>query len=140
MRLVASGAMAAAAGGLYACVLLMVTPDSVFGVLVSAQALVVTLFGGVATVWGPVIGAAILIPLAETLNARLGNIIPGIQGVVYGVAVIGIMLAAPEGMFWTVRDWFVRPVAPRAAGASPRNESGGRSRRRHPSLPPGALL
>jgi ABC-type branched-subunit amino acid transport system ATPase component/ABC-type branched-subunit amino acid transport system permease subunit len=102
--LVASGAMAAAAGGLYACVLLVVTPDSVFGVLVSAQALVVTLFGGVATVWGPVIGAAILIPLAETLNARLGNIIPGIQGVVYGAAIISIMLIAPQGLFWTVRD------------------------------------
>ena len=37
-----------AAGGLYACVLLVVTPDAVFGVLVSAQALIVTLFGGVA--------------------------------------------------------------------------------------------
>jgi ABC-type branched-subunit amino acid transport system ATPase component/ABC-type branched-subunit amino acid transport system permease subunit len=110
--IVASGAIAAAAGGLYACVLLVVTPDSVFGVLVSAQALVVTLFGGVATVWGPAIGAAILIPLAEMLNAKLGNIIPGIQGVVYGVAIIAIMLAAPEGLFWTVRDrFFRRPAA-----------------------------
>ena len=53
------------AGGLYACVLLVVTPDSVFGMLVSAQAVVVTLFGGVAAVWGPIIGAAILVPLAE---------------------------------------------------------------------------
>jgi ABC-type branched-subunit amino acid transport system ATPase component/ABC-type branched-subunit amino acid transport system permease subunit len=106
--IVASGALSAAAGGLYACVLLVVTPDSVFGVLVSAQALVVTLFGGVATVWGPAIGAAILIPLAETLNAKLGNIIPGIQGVVYGVAIIAIMLMAPEGLFWTVRDRFFR--------------------------------
>ncbi len=119
--LVASGAISAAAGGLYACVLLVVTPDSVFGVIVSAQALVVTLFGGVATVWGPAIGAAILIPLAETLNARLGNIIPGIQGVVYGGAIIAIMLAAPEGLFWTVRDRFFRrpaaaPAMPRAAG------------------------
>jgi ABC-type branched-subunit amino acid transport system ATPase component/ABC-type branched-subunit amino acid transport system permease subunit len=109
--IVASGALSAAAGGLYACVLLVVTPDSVFGVLVSAQALVVTLFGGVATVWGPAIGAAILIPLAETLNAKLGNIIPGIQGVVYGVAIIAIMLMAPEGLFWTVRDRFFRRAA-----------------------------
>ena len=106
--LVASGAIAAAAGGLYACVLLVVTPDSVFGVLVSAQALVVTLFGGVGTVWGPAIGAAVLIPLAETLNARLGNIIPGIQGVVYGGAIIAIMLSAPEGLFWEFRDRFFR--------------------------------
>ena len=102
--LVVSGMIAAAAGGFYACVLLVVTPDSVFGMLVSAQAVVVTLFGGVASVWGPVIGAAILVPLAETLNAELGNILPGIQGVVYGVAIIGIMLASPDGLFWTIRD------------------------------------
>ncbi|HYZ23796.1 MAG TPA: branched-chain amino acid ABC transporter ATP-binding protein/permease, partial [Rhodopila sp.] len=110
--LVVSGMIAAAAGGLYACVLLVVTPDSVFGMLVSAQAVVVTLFGGVASVWGPVIGAAILVPLAESLNAELGNILPGIQGVVYGVAIIAIMLAAPDGLFWTVRDRLVRRAVP----------------------------
>ncbi len=115
--LVASGAIAAAAGGLYACVLLVVTPDAVFNVVVSAQALVLTLFGGVGTVWGPVIGAAVLIPLAETLNAKLGSIIPGIQGVVYGIAIIGIMLAAPEGLFWTFRDRFFRPAPPPPAPA-----------------------
>jgi branched-chain amino acid transport system permease protein len=110
--LMVSGAIAAAAGGLYACVLLVVTPDSVFGMLVSAQPVVVALFGGIASVWGPVIGAAILVPLAESLNAELGNIIPGIQGVVYGAAMIAIMLAAPDGLFWTIRDrWFRRPSA-----------------------------
>ena len=46
-----------AAGGFYAVVLLVVTPPTVFGMLTSAQALIVTLFGGVATVWGPVVGA-----------------------------------------------------------------------------------
>ena len=111
--LATSGMIASAAGGLYACVLLVVTPDSVFGMLVSAQAVVVTLFGGVASVWGPVIGAAILVPLAESLNAELGNVLPGIQGVVYGAAIIGIMLAAPDGLYWTVRDrWFRRALPP----------------------------
>ena len=116
--LVVSGMIAAAAGGFYACVLLVVTPDSVFGMLVSAQAVVVTLFGGVASVWGPVIGAAILVPLAESLNAELGNILPGIQGVVYGVAIIGIMLAAPDGLFWTIRDRFFKPKPPAPLPAS----------------------
>jgi ABC-type branched-subunit amino acid transport system ATPase component/ABC-type branched-subunit amino acid transport system permease subunit len=110
--LVVSGMIAAAAGGFYACVLLVVTPDSVFGMLVSAQAVVVTLFGGVASIWGPVIGAAVLVPLAESLNAELGNYLPGIQGVVYGIAIIGIMLAAPDGLFWTIRDRFFRPRPP----------------------------
>ena len=109
--LVVSGMIAASAGGFYACVLLVVTPDSVFGMLVSAQAVVVTLFGGVASIWGPVIGAAILVPLAESLNAEIGNYLPGIQGVVYGFAIIGIMLVSPDGLFWTLRDRFFTPKA-----------------------------
>jgi branched-chain amino acid transport system permease protein len=125
--LVVSGMMAAGAGGFYARVLLVVTPDSVFGMLVSAQAVVVTLFGGVASAWGPVIGAAILVPLAETLQAELGTYLPGIQGVVYGVAIIAIMLLSPDGLFWTIRDrWFrqtapdpIPDVAPRSTSARP---------------------
>ncbi|HET6196814.1 MAG TPA: branched-chain amino acid ABC transporter ATP-binding protein/permease, partial [Acetobacteraceae bacterium] len=121
--LITSGSIAAAAGGLYACVLLVVTPDSVFGLLVSAQPVVVTLFGGVVSIWGPLIGAAVLVPLAESLNAQLGNIIPGIQGVVYGAAIIGIILAAPDGLYWTIRDrWFRRaalPAPPPAIPAAP---------------------
>jgi ABC-type branched-subunit amino acid transport system ATPase component/ABC-type branched-subunit amino acid transport system permease subunit len=110
--LVVSGMMGAVAGGFYARVLLVVTPDSVFGMLVSAQAVVVTLFGGVASVWGPVIGAAILVPLAETLQAELGTYLPGIQGVVYGVAIIAVMLLSPDGLFWTIRDRWLRREAP----------------------------
>jgi ABC-type branched-subunit amino acid transport system ATPase component/ABC-type branched-subunit amino acid transport system permease subunit len=111
--LIVSGMIAAVVGGFYARVLLVITPDSVFGMLVSAQAVVVTLFGGIASVWGPLIGAAILVPLAETLQAELGTYLPGIQGVVYGIAIIAIMLLSPDGLFWTLRDrWFRRTVAP----------------------------
>src|SRR5690606_31236240 len=99
-----SGAMAGTVGGFYAVVLLIVTPPAVFGMLVSAQALVVAMFGGVGTVWGPVIGAATLVPLADILHAELGHIIPGIQGVIYGLAIIAVVMVAPEGVFWRVRD------------------------------------
>jgi branched-chain amino acid transport system permease protein len=101
-----SGAIAGLVGAFYAVVLLVVTPVSVFGMLVSAQALTVTLFGGVGTVWGPVIGSAILIPLAEVLHAELGHIVPGIQGVVYGLAIVILILVAPEGIFWKARDFW----------------------------------
>ena len=114
-----SGAVAAAAGGLYAVVLLVVTPESVFGVLTSAQALTIALFGGVGILWGPLIGAVILIPLSETLQAHLGDVIPGIQGVVYGIAIILVVLLAPEGVFWRVRDRFQRPYAPDTVPAAP---------------------
>jgi ABC-type branched-subunit amino acid transport system permease subunit len=99
---------------IYAVVLLVVTPQSVFGMLVSAQALTVAMFGGVGTVWGPVIGSVILIPLAETLNAEAGSRFPGIQGVIYGLAIICVILLAPEGLFWKVRDFLrKRSAAPR---------------------------
>jgi ABC-type branched-subunit amino acid transport system ATPase component/ABC-type branched-subunit amino acid transport system permease subunit len=123
--IVLSGAIAAAAGGLYAVVLLVVTPDSVFGMLTSAQALIVTLFGGVGTLWGPVIGAAILVPVSEALQATLGDVLPGIQGVVFGAAIIIVILLAPEGIFWRVRDRLARRAplrmgAPAAAASLPR--------------------
>ena len=122
-----SGAIAAAVGAFYAVVLLVVTPVSVFGMLVSAQALVVTMFGGVGTVWGAVIGSAILIPVAEILHSELGAKLPGIQGVIYGAAVVTIILVAPEGLYWKVRDKLMRgrtapaPVlsAPHAAAGIP---------------------
>jgi branched-chain amino acid transport system permease protein len=110
-----SGAIAGAVGGFYAVVLLVVTPQSVFGMLVSAQALTVAMFGGVGTVWGPVIGSVILIPLAETLNAEAGSRFPGIQGVIYGLAIICVILLAPEGLFWKVRDFLRKRSAPAAA-------------------------
>ena len=103
-----SGALAGAAGGFYAVVLLVVTPPAVFGMLVSAQALIVAMFGGVGTLWGPVIGALVLVPLSEILHAQLGDVIPGIQGVVYGVAIVAVILLAPEGVYWKVKDMAAR--------------------------------
>ena len=121
LALMLSGAIAAIAGGLYGVVLLVITPETVFGMLVSAQALILALFGGVGSLWGPVIGAMLLVPLAEGLNAELGDVLPGIQGVVYGIAIIMIILWAPEGVYWRVLDRFSRrapaPSTPETAVA-----------------------
>ncbi len=116
--IVLSGAMAAAIGGFYAVVQLVVTPLSVFGVLVSAQALIVAMFGGVGTVWGPVIGAMTLVPLSAWLDAEFAERLPGIQGVIYGVAIVAVVMLAPEGLFWKVRD-IVRRRGAGAAAAKP---------------------
>jgi len=121
LAIMLSAAMAAAAGGLYAVVLLVVTPQTMFGVPASAQALIVALFGGVGVYWGPVIGAAILVPLAETLHAELGHIVPGIQGVVYGLAIIAIVLLAPDGIYWRIRDRFAARRKPAGLTAMPKS-------------------
>lgn len=112
-----SAALAGAAGGFYAVVLLVVTPLAVFGMLVSAQALIFAMFGGVGTLWGPVLGAFILVPLSEILYARYAADFPGIQGVIYGVAIIVVILFAPEGLLWKLRSLF-RPEQFRMLGAT----------------------
>ena len=117
-----SAAIAGAAGGLYVVVLGVVTPAGVFGLLTSAQALVVTLFGGVGALWGPVVGALVLIPLSELLYALLGSHVPGIQGAIFGLAIIASVLLAPEGILWRISDMFERgrpSLAPPPAPAPP---------------------
>jgi branched-chain amino acid transport system ATP-binding protein/branched-chain amino acid transport system permease protein len=116
-----SAAPAAVIGAIYAhAILFVVTPDAVFGVLVIVQTLVVCLVGGVGSKWGPLIGSVIMVPLSETLDATVGDQLPGIQGVVYGGALMLVMLFAPEGIYWRLRG--LRPTRRAAApvAAAPR--------------------
>ena len=100
-----SAAPAAVVGAVYAhAILFIVTPDAVFGVLVIVQTLTVCLVGGTGTLWGPLIGAALMVPASELLDTTLGDRLPGIQGVVYGVVLVVIMTYAPEGLYWRVRQ------------------------------------
>ena len=122
-----SAAPAALVGAVYAhAILFVVTPEAVFGVLVIVQTLTVCLVGGAGTLWGPLIGAAIMIPASEILDATVGDRLPGIQGVVYGAALVLVMMFAPEGLFWRARvgrtartTGSLRAAPPGAAIASP---------------------
>ncbi len=134
LALIVSGAIAGVAGGLYAVVLVIVTPHSVFGMLVSAQALIFTMFGGVGWVAGPVLGALVLLPLGEMLTATIGSSLPGIQGVIYGIAIILVVTVAPQGLIpWVAGRWKRRsssrhvPAPPDTRGAivsADRNQAG----------------
>jgi branched-chain amino acid transport system permease protein len=100
-----SAAPAAVAGAVYIhAILFIVTPEAVFGLLVISQTLVVCLVGGTGTLWGPLIGAAIMVPVSEVLDATVGDQLPGIQGVVYGGALVLFMMYAPEGLYWRIRE------------------------------------
>jgi branched-chain amino acid transport system permease protein len=115
---VLSAAPAAVVGAVYIhAILFIVTPDAVFGLLVVSQTLVVALVGGIGTLWGPLIGAAVMVPISEVLDSTVGDRLPGIQGVVYGGALILIMLYAPEGLYWRVRQ-ALRARAERGAAAT----------------------
>src|SRR5256712_11245008 len=113
-----SAAPAAVVGAVYIhAILFIVTPEAVFGLLVISQTLVVSLVGGAGTLWGPLIGAALMVPVSEILDTTVGDRLPGIQGVVYGAALMLIMLYAPEGLYWRIQQ-AIRSRAGRGAGAA----------------------
>lgn len=140
LALILSSGIAAAAGGLYAVVLLVVVPGRVFGLDISAEAMVVTLFGGVGTLWGPLIGAAFLLPMGEALHFAFGHAIPGIHSIVYGIALITVVMLAPEGLYWYFRDRFggarqiAAPPAPVAPPVFPRDDAAGTADAHEPIL------
>jgi branched-chain amino acid transport system permease protein len=100
---------ASALGGLYVhAILFVATPPDTFGVFVIVETLTVALVGGISSKWGPPLGAALMIPLGEFLDARWGDTYPGIQRIVFGAALVLVILYAREGLFWKLRDLFRR--------------------------------
>ena len=54
--------------------------------------------GGRGTLAGPVMAAAVLVPLGEVLRGRLGGALPGLHHFLYGALVIAVMLLSPDGI------------------------------------------
>jgi branched-chain amino acid transport system permease protein len=112
-----SGAITSVAGTFYVQYYFFVDPDVAFGSSVSIQAILPAVIGGVATIWGPVIGAAILGPLNDVTATLLRNPPPGLeflQGragldvIVYAVLLILIILLLPQGVYGALRDRWQR--------------------------------
>ena len=60
---VVSAVLCALGGVFYVQYYLFVAPRSVFGDTVSVQILLFAIIGGLSTVWGPLVGAAVLVPI-----------------------------------------------------------------------------
>ncbi|MEQ4299984.1 branched-chain amino acid ABC transporter permease [Plantactinospora sp. B6F1] len=112
-----SAAVTSVAGAFYVQYFLFVDPDLAFGSSVSIQAILPAVIGGVATVWGPVIGAAVLGPLNDITATILRNPPPaleflqgrgGLDVVVYGALLILIVLLLPQGIYGALRGRWSR--------------------------------
>jgi ABC-type branched-subunit amino acid transport system ATPase component/ABC-type branched-subunit amino acid transport system permease subunit len=98
-----SAALGAIAGTIYAFGVLYTLTTGAVGVFIIVRPLAITIVGGLGTLWGPVIGAVLLVPLGEFLNAQLGARYPGVQDIVYGLALIVAILFMPEGIWVKIR-------------------------------------
>lgn len=107
----------AVAGVFYTQYYLFIDPNNAFGANVSVEAIVPAVIGGIGTIWGPVIGAAIVGPLSEATAAVLRNppaalsFLQGKNGLdvaSYAVLLILIVLFLSRGVYGSLAARFRR--------------------------------
>jgi branched-chain amino acid transport system permease protein len=92
-----SSALTALGGTFYAQYILYIKPASVFASDLSINILLPAIVGGVGTVFGPIVGALIVIPLGEITKSILGDY-AGANLVAYGILLIVIITYMPDGV------------------------------------------
>lgn len=90
------------AGTFYAQYILYIDPDSVMILAISVQIVLVAMLGGASTVLGPVIGAAVLVPLSEYSRAWLGYKGTGMDLIIYGTLITLISMYQPNGVWGAI--------------------------------------
>jgi branched-chain amino acid transport system permease protein len=114
-----SAFLTAIIGTFYAQYVLWIEPAHTFSLDVSVQLALMAIIGGLGTLSGPVIGAALIIPLNMFLRAWLGSSLTGLYLVVYGVVLVLVVLYARQGLVAEARGWFARRRHARVGEGSP---------------------
>jgi branched-chain amino acid transport system permease protein len=94
-----SAAFTSIAGSLYVIKTGFIDPDSAFGILISVQMVIVAALGGAGTLFGPLVGALILIPLQTATNSLFGGGGSGLTYILYGGIIVVIARFEPGGLF-----------------------------------------
>ena len=119
VALVISAVLTSLAGGFYGVLVGFVDPPTVLGLDVSVQIMLICIIGGMGTLWGPVLGSLVLVPLSEALRSNLfteGLVKVGLVNadsrigiflkenlshahvLLYGILVVLVILFMPDGL------------------------------------------
>jgi branched-chain amino acid transport system permease protein len=116
-----SAALAAMLGTFHAMYLTFIEPAAMFSLPFSIQIAMFALIGGIGTVYGPLLGAVLLVPLTEFARGMLGAEALGLHGFVYGVVLVMAVLFFPNGLMGALQR-FTAPKAsqdPKVVQAAP---------------------
>ncbi|MCK4792306.1 MAG: branched-chain amino acid ABC transporter permease [Desulfobacteraceae bacterium] len=91
--------MAAIAGALYAHYISFIDPTS-FTVMESIFIISIVIIGGAGSLWGPVVGAVVLVMLPETLRfvGLPSSVAANIRQILYGGLLVAFMMWRPQGL------------------------------------------
>ncbi|WCN37088.1 branched-chain amino acid ABC transporter permease [Aneurinibacillus uraniidurans] len=117
-----SAAYAAVAGSLYAHYITFISPQ-LFEATASINFLIMVIIGGVANIWGPLVGAMAFVFLSEGLKEVIPMVISNAGGefeiVFFGILLVALLIYMPEGLLPSLQKvagrWFstkkVKPIA-----------------------------
>lgn len=119
IALVISAVLTSLAGSFYGIYVGFVDPPTVLGLDVSVQIMLICIIGGMGTIWGPVLGSLVLVPLSEALRSNMiteGLVKIGMVNaeskvglflkenlshahvLLYGILVVLVILFMPDGL------------------------------------------
>jgi len=102
MALALSAFFTALGGTFYAQYMFYIDPDITFGTNVTIEMILRTMLGGVGTVFGPLIGSAVLEAIAEVTRSFLGEY-KGVSLMLYAAMLILVMIFFPHGLMGLLR-------------------------------------
>jgi branched-chain amino acid transport system permease protein len=103
-----SSFLTALAGTFYTQFIYFIDPNTAFNFNISIEAALVTIVGGIGTLWGPVIGTILLETTSALLQSWLGSSLGGVQLTVYSLILMGVILWRPTGLMGVMSEAYQR--------------------------------
>lgn len=98
VAIAASSFLTAIGGSFYAQKELFIDPPSVFGTQLSIKIALIAILGGVGTLFGPVVGAIVLITIEESSRIFFGSSGQGTDMIIYGAMIVAVAVYSPSGI------------------------------------------
>jgi branched-chain amino acid transport system permease protein len=99
-----SAFLTALAGTFYTQYIYFIDPATAFSFSISIEAALVSIVGGIGTLWGPVIGTILLETTSTLLQSWLGSSIGGVQLTVYSLILMAVILWRPTGLMGMIDE------------------------------------
>ena len=112
-----SAFLTALGGTFYTQYIYFIDPATAFSFNISIEAALVSIVGGIGTLWGPVIGTILLETTSTLLQSWLGSSLGGLQLTVYSLILMAVILWRPTGLMGIVTEAYQRYLNRRPARA-----------------------
>lgn len=99
-----SAGLTAMGGVLYAQYVTYINPNTVSGVGTSLAVCFKAILGGMFSILGPLVGTAIMVSLEEYIRISFGSTYLGFSEIVFGLALISLIIFLPKGVFGTLEE------------------------------------